>query len=282
MLDPAALTRLESELGSAPDQPMLYRVLAKTLHRPLHRALCHLDRALSADTHADLEDVLPTLMEAQQASLVVGVWSRLNDAAETVLRQRAEQWREGRVTLTEALAMQRLAVGLGNRTVCEVGFHCGHSAVAFLLAATNIHLISFDIMQHPYSESCAAVVSRLFPHRFELVRGDSAVTLPRFSEFRRDVVCNVIRIDGSHDGDAPWRDAVGLLRSAVADGAQIVMDDVGCSAVNCLRPTEAWQRLVELGLVAPVECRVEDATHGHCIGRILRTPIGTAAAGDGS
>ena len=94
MLDPAALTRLESELGSAPgapalfcrirpsgvalisgqwpfaapirtrmisdtslvtDQPMLYRVLAKTLHRPLHRALCHLDRALSADTHADLE-----------------------------------------------------------------------------------------------------------------------------------------------------------------------------------------------------------------------------------
>jgi hypothetical protein len=53
------------------------------------------------------------------------------------------------------------------------GFHCGHSAAAFLLAHEDVRMYSFDTASHSYTTRCAETLARLFPQRFELVIGDS-------------------------------------------------------------------------------------------------------------
>eukprot|EP00966_Prymnesium_polylepis_P270354 6245300-Prymnesium_polylepis.2 len=90
------------------------------------------------------------------------------------------------------------------QTVCEIGFNAGQSAVLFLESAPNAKVISFDIgwipgeaHEIPWTRQAAAWINGTYGARFELVLGDSAVTIPRYQREHPDWRCDVVFVDGS-------------------------------------------------------------------------------------
>lgn len=66
-------------------------------------------------------------------------------------------------------------------------------------------------------------------------------------------------------GATPEADLRNAMRNAV--GPRVVwMDDVGCGNWNCEEPTRVWLHAVAAGLVDEQSCRVEDESHGFCVG----------------
>mmetsp|Transcript_33763 Transcript_33763/g.54481 ORF Transcript_33763/g.54481 Transcript_33763/m.54481 type:complete len:126 (+) Transcript_33763:340-717(+) len=124
-----------------------------------------------------------------------------------------------------------------------------------------------DLGGHAHVEEAGNIISKLFPGRFRLVLGDSAITFPALQQ-SGNVSCDVLRIDGSHLDGAPAIDFHNARRSL--SGPRIVwMDDVGCSNWNCHEPTRVWRRAVAVEQVVEKRCHVEDETHGFCVGVLL-------------
>nr|WP_199290590.1 class I SAM-dependent methyltransferase [Synechococcus elongatus] len=82
--------------------------------------------------------------------------------------------------------------------ILEIGFNAGHSAALMLLANPNSNLLAFDICEHRYTEGCFAVLAERFPHRIDLIAGDSNTTLPLFRLEHPAVYFDLLHIDGSH------------------------------------------------------------------------------------
>jgi len=66
-------------------------------------------------------------------------------------------------------------------------------------------------------------------------------------------------------GTTPADDLRNAIRNAA--GPRLVwMDDVGCRNWNCEAPTRAWKLAIAEGQVDEKSCRVEDESHGFCVG----------------
>lgn len=147
------------------------------------------------------------------------------------------------------------------RTVCEVGFNAGHSTALWLVANPTLRVMSFDVMQHRFSNSVLAHLKSLFPNRIVMHVGSSANTIRSAPPFPSP--CDVVHVDGQHSYEYTVRDGLSLLRRA-APHALFLFDDQ-CDPGNCTAPT------LTAGLPSVATC---DLVHGGVL-----TPLKTFYAG---
>ena len=84
------------------------------------------------------------------------------------------------------------------KTICEVGFNAGHSAISWLAADMKVNLYSFDLGKHDYVRPLAEYVTQRYPGRFQIILGDSRETMPKFIREHPAVKCDIMSIYGAH------------------------------------------------------------------------------------
>ena len=139
------------------------------------------------------------------------------------------------------------STGLPVRTVCEIGFNAGHSAIVWL-EGLDTRLKTFDVFRHPYSNASRNHIDRLYPGRVTFIRGKSQETVPRYiSSVRAGVEppCDLWFVDGDHSHRTPRVD-LGNALAAAAYGATIIAD--GCST-RFGDVLTAWDELVRDGTI---------------------------------
>ena len=128
-------------------------------------------------------------------------------------------------------------------SVCEIGFNVGHSTVIWLENNPNARLLSFDYCQNSCSQQVLLWMQRRYGKRFTAICGDSTQTVPAFAQSHVAYTCDVVHIDGGHEGDTPLLDLYHMAPLANPLCHTLVMDDTGCSAAYCVDPQRAWDRL---------------------------------------
>lgn len=166
----------------------------------------------------------------------------------------------GKVRLMQAVAHRawadnnresrsRSSSGSGSdRTVCEVGFNAGHSALLWLLSGAT-RVVSFELGQYSYSHVAEAWLAARFPGKLLVVLGDSLHTVPAFSAMFPLERCHVVVVDGGHLFAHAWGDLVHLKKLVDSEPSRsshvLLVDDT-----NQLPVAAAWARAQAEGLAA--------------------------------
>jgi len=135
------------------------------------------------------------------------------------------------------------------KTICEIGFNMGHSALCFLVANPHAKVLSFD-MAHNTAEGvafgahAADFLSTIFPQRFFLVAGKSQQTVPSFASLAQESKCDLIYVDGGHEYEHVSVDFDNLVSMANKQGHILLADDVNFEGVN-----KAWTERIEQGII---------------------------------
>ena len=138
----------------------------------------------------------------------------------------------------------------GGGTVCEIGFNVGHSAATFLIATSAKSFIAFDCGNKASVNAGFSSLQESLPYaHFEMIEGNSPVMVNKFAQQRGlDAVCDVIHIDGAHDGPFPAADWEAMWHYARDDGRTlIVFDDCNCDTEWCIAPLQVFQAAVSRG-----------------------------------
>ena len=169
-------------------------------------------------------------------------------------------------------------------TVCEIGFNVGHSAAIAVTASSATSFLAFDCGGKPSVSDGFALLSRLFPAvSWEFVEGNSVVTVPTYARAHAGTTCDVIHIDGAHDGPFPAADFDNARRFARADGKTLVIfDDCNCATEWCVTPLAVFKSGLSDGLISELPggasyLSVDGQKKGSCLGWISRrneaTPV---------
>ena len=134
-------------------------------------------------------------------------------------------------------AIRRLASRPGVRTVVEIGFNAGHSALNFLTSSGSLRVVAFDLGGHAYTASAARFLYDAFPGRFTLIVGPSNASLPTFASLAPDVRADVLWIDGDHTPRG-LRSDLDNARKMAAPGHRVLLDDLASEG----RPAHPEQR----------------------------------------
>jgi hypothetical protein len=138
-------------------------------------------------------------------------------------------------------------------TVCEIGFNVGHSAATFLIATSAKSLIAFDCGGKASVHEGFTSLQESLPYaKFEMVEGNSPVMVNKFAQKNgADATCDVIHIDGAHDGPFPAADWEAMWHYARDDGQTLVVfDDCNCDTEWCIAPLQVFQTAVARGEIA--------------------------------
>ena len=145
----------------------------------------------------------------------------------------------------------------GQTTVCEIGFNCGHStAVWITTGGSRVRVFSFDLFNQFYSTSCRKVLSEEATRRgstLTFIPGSSLDTIPAMSLRNSPPTCDLILVDGRHNGAYPINDLQNMLALA-SPHASILMDDARCTSWWCADVTNAWAWAVNSGFVEEERC----------------------------
>jgi len=116
---------------------------------------------------------------------------------------------EGGTDAREFIEEQSLVREINARTVCQTGFNIGLSALAFLCAASEIKVYSFDLGFHEYVDPANEYIIRAFGHdRHHLVLGNSKSTLAmaiRNGGVQPGILCYAVFVDGGHTFESTFR-----------------------------------------------------------------------------
>lgn len=154
------------------------------------------------------------------------------------------------------------------RTICEIGFNVGHSSVVWLENNRDAVLYSFDFCGNVCTDAVVAFMRRRYGSRFVLTCGDSRETVPAFARAHPEVRCDIMHVDGGHEGDVPLADLRNMRPLAHPAMHTLLMDDVACTAAYCEAPQRAWDAMTHAGLVVQRACvRGDNTWNGMCVGR---------------
>ena len=172
----------------------------------------------------------------------------------------------------------------GAGTFCEVGVNVGHSAAIFLTASSATSFLAFDCGGKPSVADGFRLLQRVFaPASFEFVEGNSVSQLPRYAAAHPDTVCDVMHIDGAHDGPFPAADFDNMRRFARRDGRTfVVFDDCNCATEWCIAPLAVFKKAVAEGLIEELPggasyLAVPGGQKGSCMGWLRKrneAPVG--------
>jgi hypothetical protein len=141
------------------------------------------------------------------------------------------------------------------KTICEIGFNSGYSALNFLSSNPTATVISFDDFHHSYSPAASIALSEIFPGRKLItIAGDSRFSIPQFYHLmkqQRDELkqqhnitstptelagniplCNLIFIDGGHSSDVFLSDFHNMKYLADPAFHRVLIDDYDMSQVS--------------------------------------------------
>ena len=103
---------------------------------------------------------------------------------------------EGSTSPEELLYLANLVPRNGARSIGEIGFNAGFSTFAFLSAAPDTRVVSFDLGEHRYSRVAKKLIDKKFPNRHTLINGDSTKTVPDYHAKNPDLRFDLVFIDG--------------------------------------------------------------------------------------
>ena len=146
--------------------------------------------------------------------------------------------------------------------ILEVGFNAGHSSLLMLLGNSQSNVLAFDICAHNYTEPCFDYLSEAFPGRIELIRGDSAQTVPAYCESHPNKKFDLIHIDGSHFPSRAERDFYSCYKMT-RRGSIVIWDDVHMPDLKNL-----MFKFLKEGLVVE-EKMLETFLYEHAILRVI-------------
>jgi hypothetical protein len=160
-------------------------------------------------------------------------------------------------------------------TFCEVGANVGHSAAIFLTASSATSFLAFDCGGKPSVYEGFRLLQRVFSYAsFEFVEGNSAVQVPAYAQAHPDTSCDIIHIDGAHDGPFPAADFDSLRRFANRQGTTLVVfDDCNCATEWCIAPLAVFRKAVADGHIEELPggdsmLSVPGGQKGSCLGRL--------------
>jgi len=116
------------------------------------------------------------------------------------------------------------------RTICEIGFNAGHSALLWLQSAPAAALKEFDLGTLPWSKHSRAFVDALFPGRMTYFKGSTLSANSSLAAYARRVEsgleppCELFFVDGHHTRSAAESDLRHALRASTV-GSIVVGDD---------------------------------------------------------
>ena len=124
------------------------------------------------------------------------------------------------------------------RTVVQVGFYCGQSAVVFLEANPKVKIIGFDDFSYAAGEACYNHLQHKYPGRINVYRGLSQDTIPAFiaehskvDGVYRGPVCDLIRTDARPEYTLRRQDFA-ELQPMTSCSTLVLFNDV-CDIQNC-------------------------------------------------
>jgi hypothetical protein len=132
------------------------------------------------------------------------------------------------------------------KTVCELGFNQGFSAIMWLASNPSLRVYSFDLMRYSGSYAALEFVQNNFPGRLTLIRGDSKHSIADFASTHCDLTCDIIFVDGLHTFDGALTDMKSFSQLAHAQTV-LLMDDLGSAKFNGVE--QAWSHAITDGLI---------------------------------
>jgi len=112
------------------------------------------------------------------------------------------------------------------RTLCEVGFNAGHTALLFHETAPQAMVYSFDLLRSfPWSARNKALMRKAYGARSNAIDGDSTATLPRYHAEHPHVRCDVALIDGAKDARIRLADITNFQRMS-SPSALLLLDEI--------------------------------------------------------
>ena len=171
----------------------------------------------------------------------------------------------------ELQALSQFARSSAMKHFCEVGFNAGHSALAFLSFRSDSSLTSFDLGILPWSAAMAERINKLFPGRFNYVKGNSSVTVRQYAENiarNEGQLCDLFFVNGAQSYQLAKLDFENALE-VMSDNGVLIADDHSSSFTGVVR---AWDEVVKSKRVLPFLCtHPTDTFYGYdkgwCVGR---------------
>ena len=163
-------------------------------------------------------------------------------------------------------------------TICEVGYNWGASSLLWLRANKHAKVFSFDLAERAYTNITLNWLNTNFKNRLQLIRGDSALTIPRFKKSSPDTKCDLIFIDGAHSEQGEFENIVSFQEYATKN-TYIILDDCDCTS----NPTSlAYKRALDMQMISHIEAHITtkiykksqnftdlNERHSFCIGKYL-------------
>jgi precorrin-6B methylase 2 len=153
--------------------------------------------------------------------------------------------------MTERMIYYSLASLSCVKTICEVGFNAGHSALLWLHANPKAEVIMFDIFTHNYSAKGEAFLRNYTAlnaaERLVIHKGDSNSTLRSFHSAHPMKKCDVISVDGAHGYEDVIQDFRGMKKMADQQWHVGLVDDTPCPKAYCV--DAPIKKLVSRGVI---------------------------------
>ena len=117
------------------------------------------------------------------------------------------------------------------RTICEVGFNAGHSALLWLTASPNAKVVMFDLFKHVASPAGERVLRKYYNERLTIYKGASVRGLAQ--AFDDGVRCDLFSVDGSHHYPHAVLDVIASYFMTTTN-ASVFVDDTNCRSFFCV------------------------------------------------
>jgi FkbM family methyltransferase len=149
------------------------------------------------------------------------------------------------------------------KSIMEIGFNTGHSALLFLaITPPEVKVVSFDLGEYAHVFVAKRFIDKRFPERHTLVTGDSTNTVPHYEEqvaHRMNsknpppLTFDFIFIDGGHQGDIPEKDILNSYRLVTDETNVVAIDDISRDPSRqmhyTIQPTKAWGDMINAGII---------------------------------
>jgi len=171
---------------------------------------------------------------------------------------------------------------------CEIGFGSGQSTAAMLAAHSSIKTLTFDLFPRPdltpdgkmgswstrnmfsQQSDAAHFISERWPHRAELIAGNSNHTVPAFALRHARLKCDILSVDGWHGSPEVYWD-IRNMRLLAKPSALLVVDDMERAPMRA-----DLERAAVEGIISQPACHLSgakssqgDGKHRFCVANYL-------------
>lgn len=138
------------------------------------------------------------------------------------------------------------------KNILEIGFNAGFSSFLMLSIHPGIQLTCVDICEHKYTMPCYEWLSKKFPNRVSIIKGNSEEMLPQL--VKENSIYDMIHIDGGHSTKTFFHDVQNSIKLSHKN-TFIVIDDYDFHYINVV-----WNLFVDYHKMIRIEPYKETKT----------------------